>query len=496
MKIEKLQINKFRHLENIELKCGERLTAIAGQNGTGKSSVLGLVGHVFTFPNTYKTLTNKPFTTEYSEIFRFSYPDYDRPKEHDYTVHLNGNKSISVLSYDRKERAGNKALRLRVGKSKLKANKIELPVVYLGLRRLFPLAQEATISRSVGTLSPAQIQSYQNFHNEVLILNETVSPEYIDSFSKSFYAAKTLKYNCYGNSAGQDNIGQIFTAFLSFEKLKEVMGAAYPGGLLLIDELDATLYHGAQIKLLDKMMRLSSDLNLQVLFTTHSTAIVEQIISEEFKHHSTVVYLTSHAGTVRNVQGTVGIEQIINDLKVQSPLKSKTEKVLAFCEDEEARLWVSSILGPKITPHVQFVQDSFGGEQLVTIANKKIPVFKNTIFILDGDKGRALKHNRCPRVVLLPGDTSPERFFYDYLKQLAPGHAFWGNVGGYTKQFCFKDRLNPSDNSVEMKKWFNEQRPHWGKGCSKLFRQWKKDNAGINSSFVSEFETILKQITN
>lgn len=494
MKIEKLRINKFRHLKGLSLRFGERLTAIAGQNGTGKSSVLGLVGHVFTFSNEYKTLNNKPFTTEYSEIFRFS-NQFDRPKEHDYSVHYDRANSISVLSYERKEK-GNISLRLRVGKSKSKSSKIELPVIYLGLRRLFPLAQEINISQSAGALTPNQIQSYQNFHNEVLIMNETVSPEYIDSFSKSFYAAKTDKYNCYGNSAGQDNIGQIFTALLSFEKLKEEMGAAYPGGLLLIDELDATLYHGAQIKLLEKLMRIGSDLNLQIIFTTHSTAIVEKMISEEFKHHSAVVYLTSHTGKVENAQETVTIEQIINDLKVQSPLKSKTEKVVVFCEDEEARLWVSNLLGPKVTPHIQFVHDSLGGDQLVQLANKKIPVFKNTIFVLDGDKGHAYKRNKCPRVSLLPGNKSPERHFYDYLKGLPQDHAFWGGVGGYTKQFCFKDRLNPSDNAEDMKRWFNGQRPHWGKGCSKLFKQWKKDNSKVSAEFCDEFMGMLKQLTN
>lgn len=496
MKTEKLHINKFRHLGQLELKFGERLTAIAGQNGTGKSSVLGLIGHVFTFPKEYKTLNNKPFTTEYSEIFRFSYPSYDRPKEHDYSVHCDDGSAISVLSYDRKEKGGNKSLRLRVGKSKSKSSKIELPVIYLGLRRLFPLAQEASISQSVGTLTPLQVQSYQDFHNEVLILNETVSPEYIDSFSKSFYAAKTQNYNCYGNSAGQDNIGQIFTALLSFGKLKIEMGDAYPGGLLLIDELDATLYHGAQIKLLEKLMRIGSDLNLQIVFTTHSTAIVEKMISEEFKRHSSVVYLTNHSGKVKNVQGTVSIEQIINDLKVQSPLKTKTEKVFVFCEDEEARLWVSSLLGPKVTPHIQFVRDSLGGEQLIQIANKKIPVFKNTIFILDGDKRGAFKRNNCPRVALLPGSTSPERHFYDYLKSLPQDHGFWGELGGYTKQVCFRDRANPSDNAGDMKRWFDSQKPHFGKGCSKLFKQWKKDNPAVHLSFYSEFEAILKQITN
>ena len=292
MKATKVIIKKFRHLQNMELVFGERLTAIAGQNATGKSSILGLVGHVFKFPVDYKTLNEKQFATQYSEIFRFSYPNYDKAKEHDYIVELNTGEQILVLSYDRKEREKEKTLRLRVGKSEKEAGKIVFPVIYLGLRRLFPLAQEVDIKHTKKKLTRDQIQKYQNLHNEILLLNEQIIPEYVDTFSKSFYATKTSKYDCLGNSAGQDNVGQILTAVLSFEKLKELMRDSYPGGILFIDEIDATLYPAAQIKLVEKLFRIAQDLNLQVIFTTHSTDIVETMMDPKYQQHSKVIYLT------------------------------------------------------------------------------------------------------------------------------------------------------------------------------------------------------------
>ncbi len=42
MNITNLQITKFRHLNDINFELGNRLTAIAGQNGTGKSTILCL----------------------------------------------------------------------------------------------------------------------------------------------------------------------------------------------------------------------------------------------------------------------------------------------------------------------------------------------------------------------------------------------------------------------------------------------------------------------
>ncbi len=78
-RIKTITITNFRHLNNLnDIRIGEKLTVIAGVNGTGKSSLLGLIGHVFSFPKV-KSIDNKPLETKFSEVFRFS------PK-HDYQV--------------------------------------------------------------------------------------------------------------------------------------------------------------------------------------------------------------------------------------------------------------------------------------------------------------------------------------------------------------------------------------------------------------------------
>lgn len=496
MKVKRITINKFRHLQDIRVTFGERLTAVAGQNGTGKSSILGLVGHGFKFPVDYKTLNDKQFATQYSEIFRFSYPEYDKPKDHDYVIELDAGELIPVLSYDRKEGGKEKSLRLRVGKSMKEEGKVIFPVIYLGLRRLFPLAQESSVKHEMRALSGEQIQKYQNLHNEILLLNEQITPEYVEVFSKSFYASKTGKYDCFGNSAGQDNIGQILTAILSFERLKELMRDSYPGGILLIDEIDATLYPAAQIKLIEKLFRLSQDLNLQVIFTTHSTDVVETMMDPKYQQHAKVIYLTGDSGHIKNAQDQITIEEIINNLKVQLPIRRKPDKITVFCEDSEARLWISNLLGNHLRQYIFFIQDSFGANQLVDLANKRIPVFCRSIFVIDGDQNQALKRNKCPRVILLPGKNRPENIFHDFLEKLPPDDKFWGTAGGYTKQFCFRDQPNINTDRNVMKRWFNNQKLYWGRGCSKLFNRWKEANPVLANTFKAEFEDIIKQLTN
>ena len=91
---------------------------------------------------------------------------------------------------------------------------------------------------------------------------------------------KTENYGHLGNSAGQDNIGQIISSLISFKRLKEKLKKDYKGGILLIDEVDATLYAAAQIKLIKVLNRFAKSLNLQVVFTTHSIEILEYISNE------------------------------------------------------------------------------------------------------------------------------------------------------------------------------------------------------------------------
>jgi len=47
MIIKKVEIEKFRALKGIEFELGNNLTAIAGKNGTLKTTILGIIGQPF-----------------------------------------------------------------------------------------------------------------------------------------------------------------------------------------------------------------------------------------------------------------------------------------------------------------------------------------------------------------------------------------------------------------------------------------------------------------
>jgi len=94
MKIQKIHIKNFRHIKNEDVVFGDRLTAISGQNSTGKSTVLGLVGQIFDYKGKEKTKNNLPFKTKYSEIFRFC-PKFDKKQIYKYDAYIDfDNKKI------------------------------------------------------------------------------------------------------------------------------------------------------------------------------------------------------------------------------------------------------------------------------------------------------------------------------------------------------------------------------------------------------------------
>lgn len=489
MKIKEIKINKFRNLENITLPFAAGLNAIAGQNGTSKTSVLGLIGHVFTFDSDEKTLAGKKFYTEFSDIFKFAYPDYDKSGDHSWLTTLDSGKNILATSFDRKETGKKNSIRIRVGKSERGRGKLKLPVIYLGMGRLFPLTLENQVMSNVSVLSHEEIKEFVDLHNEILlIVDEKVEPESITTANKSFYAPKTEKYNHLGNSAGQDNIGQIITALISYRRLRDKLGDEYRGGILLIDELDASLFPAAQIKLIEKLDAKSKELNLQIFFTTHSLEVLLKTLKTK---NSNVIYFDKSSGKIEPKSNPTP-DELTRDLLVQGPenLKRIYDKKYIYCEDEEAVEMLKNVLPQDIKEKVKIFPTKLGNSMLMEIAKKKIPDFKNSIIILDGDSNPGSIKN----VICLPGSFGPDNLIYNFLQSLQLAE-FQKIKPGYTKQFCFKDLLSLDSSSDKkrdkLKKWYKTQRMYWGALSRNVWKLWIKNNQKECNDFINKVEKLI-----
>lgn len=490
MAIDKIDVKKFRNLNGITLNFSPTINAIAGQNGTSKTSILGLIGHIFTFSPRYKTLLGKHFRTEFSDIFRFAFPDFDKAGEHVWTTHFEDGKSIQAISNARIEKDKPTTIRVRVGRSMRGSGKLRFPVIYLGMGRLFPLTLEKSIKSNASTLNASEIQEFADMHNEILLMvDEQVQPESITTANKSFYAPKTTIYNHLGNSAGQDNLGQIITALLSFKRLRDDLGAGYHGGILLIDELDASLFPAAQIKLVEHLHQKALQLNLQIFFTTHSLEVLKE--TSKFNDAKSI-FLDKSPGAIV-VRDNLDYDELQKNLLVLGPDAFKTivSKRFVYCEDHEAEYMLKSILPKEIKDKIDIYSTGLGQNQLKEIAKRRIPDFKNSIIILDGDSSSSSIRN----VLTLPGKYGPDRILYDYLKS-KDSTTFEGIQKGYTKQFCFKDFNVISPDSEprtreKYKRWHKQQKKYWGNNARKVWLLWVADNQKDVNNFIDSFSKIL-----
>lgn len=490
MKITSLDIKKFRNLSDIEIFFSNRINAIAGQNGTSKTSLLGLIGHVFSFYTEEKNLFGKTFSTEFSEIFKFAYPKYDKAGDHIWTVKFDSRDSIKAASFARKESLKKNDIRIRVGKSMQGSGKIKFPVIYLGMGRLFPLAIESTIKCNETSLTEKEIKEFNNLHNEILLMvDENIVPESIESSTKKFYAPSTKRYNHLGNSAGQDNIGQIITALMSFKRLRDRLGNSYKGGILLIDELDASLFPGAQIELVNKLYKKSLELDLQIFFTTHSLEVLSEVSKLK---DSKIIYLDKNSGKIKP-EYNIDIDNLKQDLLVLGPdvfKKIKKDKYI-YCEDNEAVDMLKNILKASTKKQVNIFSAGLGEGVLKDIAKSKMPDLKKAVIILDGDSS----DGKISNVLCLPGKFGPDRIIYDFLKNIDDSH-FSLIKDRYNKQVCFKRLLNLDnlDNKTELRKkiknWYKEQRKYWGVNGRKVWQMW----AGKNKELISEFNEKIEKL--
>ncbi len=303
MKIRKIRIDCFRHLEDIEFSFGETITIIAGGNGTGKTSLLGIIGHLFTYGSTPKSLIGDRFENKFSKVFRFS-PVKDIHEKYKYYAHFEDGVTRQAESRLTTER-GKTRFRIDVGGRVRFGGKIKKPVIYLSLKRLTPIADERTISFGELNLDKEIISEFNLIYNQIFASEEIIKPVYTKSINKKSFSPTTEKFDAYGISAGQDNIGQIILSILSFKSLSKE-DSDYDGGVLLIDELDATLYPAAQKNLLLVFDKYARSLRLQIIFTTHSSDILNFIVSKNasrLKHKTNFVGLTKALGQVKIKEG-------------------------------------------------------------------------------------------------------------------------------------------------------------------------------------------------
>lgn len=387
MIINKVHIEKFRGFENVDFSLGEHVTLIAGQNGTQKSTLLGILSQTFTIPrkdhpfSNEKPLTGGNYRSSFSDKFKLS-AERDIAGSHEWTLFLK-NKELhedidneGAFTIESIARDGNSIRFWQKGTREAGSGYIQLPVVYLSLKRLIPIAEAGKVQEKDIQLTPEEQTWFTKEYKKILITRDNVqSIDYLEGPSKNTLGISTEHYDWQSNSAGQDNLGKILLALISFKRLKNSFPDNYQGGILAIDEIDATLYPGSQVQLLNLLGSIAKKENVQIIATTHSLQMLERI--SELKStpgrslQFNTVYLTKQDGKII-VEESPSFQRILHNLNVSISRDSevKPKGVSVYTEDKECIQFTKALLkGQKL--NVSYEPVTMGCNNYIELGRKK-----------------------------------------------------------------------------------------------------------------------------
>lgn len=534
----------FRKLKDMELPIATRLTVIAGHNGVGKSTILGLLANGSGFSEkTYISYFNKTYQANFQEIFSLS-PQHDfvedplkKPYvEIKYTI---GNATVTKKCNITKSGEDTKRLRMRIvprnepkgiftqGEVTVPADgKVPVPTIYLGISRTIPIGESDpayVISNQDTKIVEEDAKYISEFINKLIYTGIDNNHAITDQSIK--YTRKTSKHPQYAYdskavSLGQDTLSSIVTALVSFKKIKREMGEAYPGGILIIDEVDVGLHPRAQRDLIDYLKSEARKLSLQIIVTTHSLPLLEKIFDDRKSipdHQEDRTDIVIYIQDTQNPQyrKDFTIDNIKHDMYLTLPPKNIKKKpiVKIYTEDDEAQFFLGKIFDRKTKNRItretgvsiKIISFRTGCDELKGLY-KKDDYFKSVVIVLDADSslGRTGKQKN---ILKLPSDPnssikqSPESILYSFCKSLLE------KKSDHPVSWKFLDKLNLSTdyiraNLLDMNVNINDriQAKDWFKKCEShieglnLIKLWLAENNSETDQFINNLIKIIKRV--
>jgi predicted ATPase len=439
----------FRKLGNINIEFADRLTLIAGHNGIGKSTILGLIANTFgmTDRGGPKSYFGEPFSANIERIVYLALAEVDETQKDPasapvVTACVNGVEVKKRCSMTRRSvwkrarvvpRTIDKAEDDTVGQDA----KIPLPTIYLGMRRLASAgeADEKEVASSKLDMHPADSALMVAFVSSVIHgteLNADVTHQTIKGSKKKTAQPGYAQHDALAVSMGQDCLGSMATALASFNQLKRDMGDAYPGGLLVIDEMDVGFHPHAIERLAKSLKSYANQLNLQIIATTHSPRLIEAVHPDGDGNSNApdkVIYLLDTKYPRLAIDQS--LRAMLSDMAMtpddEKPTMRAKPTLAVYFEDDEAAQFCAilipttkkAVLSKKYGVRINWIPLGIGGSHLVKLPEKD-PLFLDRVLIVDADTTvpqDAAARGNTVKLPNVPGTTGVARSLENTTKQ-------------------------------------------------------------------------------
>ncbi|MEV7963230.1 ATP-dependent nuclease [Oerskovia paurometabola] len=351
------------------------VVAIAGVNGAGKSTVLKAAAAAYQAPQ-----GSGSAKTFYADDFFPSTPwEIVRGVVLTYTVRQgDSTETVAVRKPTSRWRGG--------------PERKTRPSFFLDVSRIQPANTQIGYGRtaqdviSQGTTEPLSDKQVLQL-NRILGRNyESASFDRTEDKQVGVVALSGIQYSNFHQGAGEDSALDLIS----------LVSKAPDKSLVIIDEVEASLHPQAQRGLVTELLRLAHDKRLQVVVSTHSPYILEQLPS--------VARVFVSLDREMNRQVLYGVT---TDFALNLMDDERHEELDIYCEDDASAYVIERLVAIGASELLPRVRITAVGPASTVIALGRVAVAgklpRRGVCILDADQSAGDSH------FLLPGVSSPER---------------------------------------------------------------------------------------
>lgn len=412
----------LRGIDGLKVSFRYPITAICGNNGTGKSTILALSSLAYHSPKgwaVYSGNTEPVKSGTDRTYYTFS------------TFFLNGPgegvpDGVSITwRYDQHGSEASRTFKKKGYRWGQYDTRPERELYYLPLGRLLP-ANELSVIRSA-------------FHNPIGALESTsLNVEYISYLSyimgRTYSEAEIQKSNKYrfpccttGIRYTAFNMGGGESCMITLLHLLQQLPF---GGMLVAEEIEAGLHPQAQIRLSEKLVDICRRKALQIICTTHSETFLDALPRE-------ARLVMKHSGEEHST-----IESPSTRLAMFEMTGEYKPELIIYCEDDFAVIMIEESLPSELRVRVKI--QPIGNNTAIMhqgVSHIRAGFDMRALCVFDGDcsKGeingwknaeRGDRNEIEPQYILLPGDNlPPERWIVSQLIHSPYKENFAGQLG-------------------------------------------------------------------
>jgi predicted ATPase len=391
-RLDWVEIENIRGWQGQRIRLPFPIMAIAGENGSGKSTIIQACAAAYQKQQSKGSVKQKG--TKYASDF-FPNTFWDEIT----------NASVR-FGYTEGKASKEGSIRKHTERWKGNVERPIRPVQFLDLSRIVPIggrvgyakiAKSAHIEASAETFDEGRLSRLSNilghkYDQAKMALADTDPERPIPVLRRA-----SAGYSGYHQGQGETTIAELIQADLP------------KYGLILIDEIESSLHPRAQRRLIRDLASVCRERELQIILTTHSPYILEELPREAR------LQIFEQDGT-RQVM--IGVSPEFALTRMDEVAHPECE---LYVEDEAAKTLIAEMLSqrdPDLSSRVlvtAYGAASVGYQLGHMVAGKRFP--RPVGVFLDGD---CAPGTGC---CLLPGDDAPERVLFDALAKIN-----WGDL--------------------------------------------------------------------